>query len=553
MNPIPMVYRNITNATVSGFSDVLRYGVPIRVRNMEIKEIRNRITVLQYPRQRCLFLPGRRNNIFASIAETMWVVAGRNDVEWLQTYLPRARDFSDDGVVWRAGYGPRLRNWNGIDQLKEIRRLLQGELASRRAVASLYDPERDFVDSKDVPCNNWLHWLVRDNRLHLNVAVRSNDAVWGFSGVNAFEWSVLQEMVAHWIGVEVGEITFLASSFHIYSTHYSTAKEVVERFNGSVCYDYGLDPLSFSTRWEDFDQSLKVWFILEEEIRRNPSAKCDFDSHLNDPFLKGALEMIRLYLGVKSGWSLNRLRDELGRMSPCDFSTAAYEHFGRESPELLQSIPHPSIREFFSAYHQSPIPTTVSGNWNSIVPLVKRLHRTKDAAYGSSWKKRGELISILANIARKVDRLAQFNATSTTNVHESIFDTAVDLLVYLTKYRLYLMEHLPTQRHGMPVQTPPPFSDHVENFNILLDRIDPPATRDDSLAEVIGLIVSRFESLQEMAEGGRSDPDSRLSEAEILTDLSVRLIVFLTRFRPDLLDTFSSEISAIRDTTLHPS
>src|SRR5260370_15928262 len=36
---------------------------------------------------------------------------------------------------------------------------------------------------------------------------------------------------------------------------------------------------------------------------------------------------------------------------------------------------------------------------------VARLHRAKDAVYRDAWKRRGEVISILANIARKVDRL----------------------------------------------------------------------------------------------------------------------------------------------------
>lgn len=36
---------------------------------------------------------------------------------------------------------------------------------------------------------------------------------------------------------------------------------------------------------------------------------------------------------------------------------------------------------------------------------LRRLHRDKDATYRDAWKKRGEVISILANVARKVDRL----------------------------------------------------------------------------------------------------------------------------------------------------
>src|SRR5215211_6568696 len=122
---------------------------------------------------------------------------------------------SAEVLRWRAAYGPRLRNWNGVDQLAETRRLLLEDVSTRRAAMSLYDPDRDFVQSSDIPCTNWLHWLVRDERLHLTVGMRSNDVIWGFSGVNSFEWSVLQDMMAFWIGAEVGDATFLASSFHL--------------------------------------------------------------------------------------------------------------------------------------------------------------------------------------------------------------------------------------------------------------------------------------------------------------------------------------------------
>ena len=58
----------------------------------------------------------------------------------------------------------------------------------------------------------------------------------------------------------------------------------------------------------------------------------------------------------------------------------------------------------------------------------------KHAAYGDSWKRRGETLGILANVARKVDRLGK------TDEHETALDTAVDLLVYLVKYEAWLRD-----------------------------------------------------------------------------------------------------------------
>src|SRR4051812_11719639 len=108
---------------------------------------------LTNPLAREVLVPGRRCNIAAQIAETAWMLAGRNDIDWLSHYLPRARDFSDDGKTWRSGYGPRLRDFHGVDQLAEIVALLRADPETRRAVAVLWDPPTDSQPGKDNACN----------------------------------------------------------------------------------------------------------------------------------------------------------------------------------------------------------------------------------------------------------------------------------------------------------------------------------------------------------------------------------------------------------------
>lgn len=56
----------------------------------------------------------------------------------------------------------------------------------------------------------------------------------------------------------------------------------------------------------------------------------------------------------------------------------------------------------------------------------------KGKAYGDSWRKRGEMFSILPNIARKVDRIGVPGAGDTLQ------DTIVDLLNYCLLYSCWL-------------------------------------------------------------------------------------------------------------------
>ncbi len=170
-------------------------GDDVVVRNSATRELRSQLVEIERPGERVVAIPGRNNNIFASIAESMWVLAVATTSHSSGQLAPRCTVLGR-----RKSPGGRIRpaaaELDGTDQLREIIELLTADPESRRAVAVLYDPSRDMVDSLDVPCNNWLHFLRRDGQIHLHVVARSTDIWWGFSGINIFEWALLLEMMA---------------------------------------------------------------------------------------------------------------------------------------------------------------------------------------------------------------------------------------------------------------------------------------------------------------------------------------------------------------------
>lgn len=528
-----IAYRNISFATAASFDEILRRGSVMSVRGSETRELRNRLTVIERPYERCVFLPGRRNDIFAQIAETLWVIAGRNDLAWLVGYLPRAPDFSDDGKTWRAAYGPRLRNWAGqIDQFDEWRQLLIADPATRRAVGTLFDPAQDFVrETKDVPCNNWLSWLLRDGHLNLSVAIRSNDAMWGFSGVNAFEWSVLQEVMAFWVGAEIGDATFLATSYHLYDRHYDRAGAIASRFYGVSPYDFGVMSPKFATRWEDFETVLTGWFTAEGILRGNPDGLAPEALVAGDPLLTSALRLVRLKWGALQ-WSKSRLRDELHSLPEDDFAAAAYEFFGREDPTLLIEIPQLGIRGFFDACRVAK-----SGDAGELKEALKLLHARKNASYGRSWKRRGERVSVLPNIARKIDRLQAFADEGLSMEGETLLDTAIDLYVYALKYRLLLAEDAGAKTALLPAGSPSPYSDYNENFNALLaqDVLAPEAGLD--FQDQVRGLTDQFERLWQAADAG-SGIVEREAAAERLASSAERLVSLVIGNNPESLLDF---------------
>ncbi len=81
---------------------------------------------------------------------------------------------------------------------------------------------------------------------------------------------------------------------------------------------------------------------------------------------------------------------------------------------------------------------------NTLTPLVLELlialHSHKTVGYGDAWRKRGELLSIFTNLARKYDRLVVTLDDDVRSHDERLPDTAGDLCVYAAKYLTWLAE-----------------------------------------------------------------------------------------------------------------
>jgi thymidylate synthase len=178
------------------------------------------VTEYLKPDERVLFSEVRDANPYFHFFESLWILAGRQDVEFLAQFLPRMADFSDDGTTFHAAYGYRLRKHFGYDQLLEAVKILRKDHDTRQVVLQIWDAKVDMTTkTKDRPCNDFVFLKIREDRLHITVGCRSNDLVWGAYGANAVQFSVLQEFLAASIGVGIGTYTQISDSFHVYTAN----------------------------------------------------------------------------------------------------------------------------------------------------------------------------------------------------------------------------------------------------------------------------------------------------------------------------------------------
>lgn len=278
-------------ATPSRYGDVLQYAAPV--------------TITYYkPTERVLFNQSRDCNPFFHLFESLWMLAGRNDVEPLAYFNSKMREFSDDGKVYHGAYGHRWQHfpdspyWSN-DQLEMVIDLLKRQPTSRRVVMSMWSPRCDLTPQfdpgmyyqptgKDYPCNTHIYFLIRnfqdDRVLDMTVCNRSNDMIWGMFGANVVHMSFLQEYIACSLGIEVGRYHQFTNNLHIYTERWTPDKWLQDNTP-----DYSLDPHFLPTPLfgspedrSDFDIDCKE-FINSFRTDPNRAYNSFFIEHIAKP------------------------------------------------------------------------------------------------------------------------------------------------------------------------------------------------------------------------------------------------------------------------------
>lgn len=195
----------------------------LRASRGSFKELFGYCLHLKNPRARLSRSEGK-GKVFSALGELFWYLSEDTRLDFITYYIRRYEKESDDQARVRSGYGDRLFSFRGMNQLQNIIRLLTKNPTSRRAVIQLFDAtdlERHYVS---IPCTCTIQVLARDGYLHMFVSMRSNDAYLGLSH-DIFAFTMLQELIARSVGMEIGEYKHCAGSLHLYKKHFKSASD----------------------------------------------------------------------------------------------------------------------------------------------------------------------------------------------------------------------------------------------------------------------------------------------------------------------------------------
>ena len=227
---------------------------------------------------------------FSSLGELCWYLAKNNDLGFIYYYLPAYKEYADGDYIY-GGYGPRLFNWEGIDQVSQIISLLKKKPDTRKAVIQLFDAKDIIEEHNDVPCTCTLQFLIRDHKLHMITYMRSNDVFIGLPQ-DVFCFTMIQEIVARSLSIELGYYKHSVGSIHLYDRNKDDANRFLEE--GWQPTDIAMPPMPIEDPWP------AIHYLLEAEAEiRIRGKSLSIDSLELDPYWKDLIRLLQVFRHLK--------------------------------------------------------------------------------------------------------------------------------------------------------------------------------------------------------------------------------------------------------------
>jgi len=139
---------------------------------------------------------------------------------WKQVATP-------DGFI-NSNYGYLVFHWGNYSQFSNVVNELMKNPNSRRAVMIYTRPSMHQEYNKngmsDFICTNTVQYLIRDDKLHSIVQMRSGDVVFGYRNDYAWQKYVLDKLSDE-LKIESGSIFWNVGSLHVYERHFKLIKD----------------------------------------------------------------------------------------------------------------------------------------------------------------------------------------------------------------------------------------------------------------------------------------------------------------------------------------
>ena len=173
-------------------------------------------------------LTSKRVHWKSVVGELLWFLKGDTNIKWLkENGISIWDEWADKEGNLGPVYGKQWRDWNGVDQVKQLIQQINSNPDSRRLIVSAWNVG-DIPNMALAPCHTMFQFYVVNGKLSCQLYQRSCDLGLG-QPFNVASYALLTHMIAHVCGLGVGEFVHTFGDLHIYSNHVEALKQQLHR------------------------------------------------------------------------------------------------------------------------------------------------------------------------------------------------------------------------------------------------------------------------------------------------------------------------------------
>lgn len=202
------------------FNEIMNFET-VSTRLGSSKELLHAVLSIKDPTQKWIDIRKPTISIGYALAELIWILNGKDESSTINFWNASLPKYAGNYKKYPGAYGYRIESMFGFDQLERAYNVLKNNPNSRQVVINIWNPiidaplESGEPANQDIPCNVCSLIKIRDSKLEWTQIMRSNDLIRGLP-YNIVQFTSLQEILASWLGVEVGSYNHLSDSLHIY-------------------------------------------------------------------------------------------------------------------------------------------------------------------------------------------------------------------------------------------------------------------------------------------------------------------------------------------------
>lgn len=234
-------YKDLNEAFVESLKTLSEEHSLVNSRGSLQREILFYSLKIEDPTALSIEVPARKFKPSYGVAEWLWYLSEDRNVQNIGKLASIWQRIANDKNEVESNYGfwiHGLKNGKtGKNQWDWVVEELLNDRDTRRASITINQSHHKGQNNADYPCTQYIHFFIRDNRLHLGVHMRSNDAVFGFCN-DVFTFCMYHQMMLNELNsrlelkdqLSLGHYYHSAGSFHVYETHFNMMDKIVQNY-----------------------------------------------------------------------------------------------------------------------------------------------------------------------------------------------------------------------------------------------------------------------------------------------------------------------------------